>query len=211
MNLISVNVGEPKEVPYNGKMIETGIYKEPVDGPVRVSRLNLEGDRQADLTVHGGENMAVYAYSADDYDFWRNDLPGHDLPWGAFGENLTISEISDETIHIGDIFNIGQAELQVTQPRMPCFKLGIKFSDQGFVKRFLDARRNGFYFKVLQEGVIKAGDAVEITYRDPSKLSVRDIVEVYVNQSTPDVMRRALQVDALPESWKTHIEQSLSR
>ena len=205
MKLLSVNVGLPREVLWNGKMIETGIYKEPVQGRITVRVLNLDGDKQADLTVHGGPFMAVYAYPAEYYDHWRAEFPGQELPWGSFGENLAISGLNDENVHVGDVFEIGTARFQVTQPRMPCFKLGIKFEDQGMVKRFLDARTNGFYFRVLQEGDVGSGDSVNIVSRDEQKVRVRDIVEIYVGNGNPELIKRAVLVEALPDSWKEHL------
>ena len=210
MKLLSVNVGLPREVIWNGKPIETGIYKNPVEGRVNVSALNLDGDKQADLTVHGGIDMAVYAYPSEYYEHWRNEFHGQELPWGSFGENFAISDINDTNVHIGDVFEIGSAQFQVTQPRMPCFKLGIKFEDQGMIKRFLDARTNGFYFRVLKEGDVGAEDEVSIAARDEHKVRVRDIVELYVGNGSSDLIERALKVDALPESWKSHLQRKTS-
>src|SRR5712671_6531621 len=135
MQVISVNVGQPKEVIWKGRKVMTGIFKEPVEGRVAVGRLNLEGDRQADLTVHGGPEKAVYAYPAEYYAFWREQFPEMELPWGMFGENLTIEGLLDESVHIGDRFQVGSAHLVVTQPRLPCSKLGLKFGRDYFLER----------------------------------------------------------------------------
>jgi MOSC domain-containing protein YiiM len=208
MRVISVNVGLPREVEWNGKMIETGIFKFPVDGPVVVRELNLDGDKQADLKVHGGPNMAVYAYPVEHYEYWREQLPDRELPWGAFGENLSISGISED-MHVGDRFKIGTAEFMITQPRMPCFKLGIKFEDQAFIKQFLDSERLGFYFKVMTEGVIEAGDSVEMISGNESGVSISDIRKLYIRQGDKELLEQAVQVEALPDSWKDHFRKML--
>lgn len=208
MKLESVNVGLPREVEWNGKTVTTGIYKEPVEDRVKVKELNLDGDGQADLTVHGGPNMAVYVFPAEHYDEWKKVLPEVEFPIGVFGENLTISGVSEDP-NIGDKFRIGMAEFTITQPRMPCFKLGIRFGDQGFVKRFLDSKRTGFYFKVLKEGEVGAGDPVELISQDPNDVSVRDIVDLYIGEGDAELMRRAVNVEALPDSWKDHFQKIL--
>lgn len=189
-------------------MIETGIFKFPVDGPVVVRELNLDGDKQADLKVHGGPNMAVYAYPVEHYEYWREQLPDRELPWGAFGENLSISGISED-MHVGDRFKIGTAEFMITQPRMPCFKLGIKFEDQAFIKQFLDSERLGFYFKVMTEGVIEAGDSVEMISGNESGVSISDIRKLYIRQGDKELLEQAVQVEALPDSWKDHFRKML--
>ncbi|MGH9813488.1 MAG: MOSC domain-containing protein, partial [Candidatus Acidiferrales bacterium] len=166
MKLISVNVGLPREVSANGQRVLTGIFKQPVAGRVGVRRLNLDGDRQADLSVHGGPDKAVYAYPAEHYDFWRHELPGMELPFGMFGENLTVEGLREDEVNIGDRFAIGTAEFQVTQPRLPCYKLGIKFGRADMVKRFLHSRCTGFYFRVVKEGEVEAGDAIALVHRD---------------------------------------------
>ncbi len=210
MNVVSVNVGMPREVEWNGKTISTGIYKEPVSGPIELKKLNLQGDAQADLSVHGGPNMAVYAYSANHYAYWKSQLPDHEFNWGAFGENLTVDGCLDDEIFIGDQLRIGTAELQVTQPRVPCFKLGIRFGDQAMVKRFMDSKKFGFYFRVLKEGEIQAGDSIEFLEQDKGKVSVSDIMTLYLNSDERELMKRAVDVEALPESWRTHFEKTLS-
>ncbi|MBI2115875.1 MAG: MOSC domain-containing protein, partial [candidate division NC10 bacterium] len=161
MKLISVNVGLPREVVYKGKTVKTGIFKEPVPGRVQVHRLNLDGDRQADLSVHGGPSKAVYAYPSEHYGYWRQELPGMDLPWGMFGENFTTEGLLEDLVNIGDRFRVGSAEVMVTEPRLPCYKLGVKFGREDIVKRFLQSGRTGFYVAVLQEGEVGAGDGIE--------------------------------------------------
>src|SRR6266480_681018 len=150
MKVMSVNVGLPREVEWHGKTVLTSIFKEPVTGRVRVERLNLVGDRQSDLTVHGGVDKAVYAYPSEHYGYWRAELPGVDLPWGMFGENFTTEGLLEEAVYIGDKFRIGETEVMVTEPRMPCYKLGIKFGRADIIKRFLASRRTGFYFAVVR-------------------------------------------------------------
>ena len=159
MKLLSVNVGLPREIEWKGKVVRTSIFKVPVRGRVQVGQLNLEGDQQSDLSVHGGIDKAVYAYPSEHYPFWRQELPGMDLAWAVFGENFTTEGLLEETVHIGDRFRVGSAEFVVTQPRMPCFKLGIRFDRSDIVKRFLQSGRTGFYFAVLREGEVTAGDS----------------------------------------------------
>ncbi len=174
--LISVNVGVPREVAKRGKTVTTGIFKEPVEGRVRLRRLNLDGDRQADLSVHGGVNKAVYVYATEHYDYWRKELPHLDLPWGMFGENFTTEGLLDDAVRIGDRFQIGSAEVVVTQPRFPCYKLGVRFGRADMVKRFLASGRTGFYLAVLKEGEVGAGDPIELIGRDEGNVTVAQIV-----------------------------------
>ena len=177
MQVISVNVGQPRNVEWRGQIVQTSIFKEPVEGRLRVGRLNIEGDQQSDLTVHGGAGKAVYVYPAEHYPFWRQELPDADLPWGAFGENLTTAGLSEEDVHIGDQFGIGSAEFEVTQPRMPCFKLTIRFGRADMIKRFLRSRRSGFYLAVTKEGAIAAGDAISVIRRHPDAITIAEAAE----------------------------------
>ena len=179
MRVISVNVGLPRTVTWKGKPVTTGIFKEPVKGKVQARTLNLDGDGQADLSVHGGREKAVYAYPAEHYAFWNEQLPGVELPWGMFGENLTTEGLSEDSVHIGDRFRIGSVELSVTQPRMPCYKLGLRFGRPDMVKRFLNSGRSGWYFAVAQEGEIGAGDVIELIQRGPNQVPVSDINLLY--------------------------------
>jgi MOSC domain-containing protein YiiM/GrpB-like predicted nucleotidyltransferase (UPF0157 family) len=174
MKVLSINVGLPRAVQYRGETVMTSIFKAPVAGRVRVRRLNIEGDQQSDLTVHGGTDKAVYAYPAEHYAFWREELPDVALPWGAFGENFTTEGLLEDTLHIGDSLRIGSAEFLVTQPRMPCFKLGIRFDRPDMVKRFLRSGRPGFYLSVSQEGEVGAGDPITLASRDPSAMTVTE-------------------------------------
>lgn len=176
MKLVSINVGRPREVAWQGETVRTSIFKAPVAGRVRVGRLNVEGDEQSDLTVHGGEDKAVYAYPAEHYAFWREALPGVELPWGAFGENLTVEGLLEERVHAGDRLRMGSAEFVVTDPRMPCYKLALRFSRTDMVKRFMKSGRTGFYLAVLKEGEIGAGDAIEAIGHEQHRISIAAIV-----------------------------------
>jgi MOSC domain-containing protein YiiM len=205
VRVISVNVGQPRPVQWNGRTILTGIFKSPVAGRVRMRTLNLDGDRQADLSVHGGPDKAVYVYPSEHYDFWREELPGTDLPWGAFGENLTSEGWEEYEVHIGDRFRIGTAEVVVTQPRMPCFKLGIKLGREDIVPRFLESGRPGFYLRVLEEGEVGAGDAMERIQEDPHRITVVDVVRLYLDRDGSagrDLLERAVGVEALSPAWR---------
>jgi MOSC domain-containing protein YiiM len=174
MQVISINVGLPREVEWRDGIIRTSIFKQPVTGRVHVDRLNIEGDRQSDLTVHGGVDKAVYVYPSEHYDFWRKELPDFDLPWGAFGENLTTTGLTEDAVRIGDRLGIGSAELVVTQPRMPCFKLTIRFGRADMIKRFYRSGRSGFYLAVAKEGEIGAGDEISLLNRDAEAITIAE-------------------------------------
>lgn len=212
MRLISVNVGLPREVVSKGKTVTTGIFKAPVDGPVALLRHNLEGDRQADLSVHGGPTKAVYVYPAHHYDYWRDELGDSDLAWGSFGENFTVDGVDEETVYIGDEFQVGSARVVVTEPRMPCFKLGIRFDSAAMVKRFLKSQRTGFYFGVVEEGLVEAGDHLERIAEHPDELSVADVTSLYTTERTNEaLLLKAISVTALPQSWRDYFEHRLER
>jgi len=209
MKLLSVNVGLPREVEWKGKIVRTSIFKTPVVSRVRVSKLNVNGDQQFDVTVHGGIDKAVYAYPSEHYSFWRSELPGMDLPWGVFGENFTTVGLLEDT-HIGDRFRIGSAQFVVTQPRMPCFKLGIRFNRPDMVKRFLQSGRTGFYFAVLEEGEVAAGDSIELLERDEHNIPVADVVNLYRGDATnQDLLRRVSELPSLPNSWRDYFRKRL--
>ncbi len=211
MQLISVNVGLPREVIWKDRIVTTGIFKEPISGRAKVRRLNIEGDGQADLTVHGGAEKAVYVYPSEHYEFWRGELPQMQLDWAAFGENLTVEGLFEDQVNIGDRFRIGSAEFQVTQPRFPCYKLGLKFERDDMVRRFLVSRRTGLYMAVTAEGELGAGDPIELLSRDPGNITVSNIISLYVDKNTDfDLMRRAVQVEALAEGWKSHFLEKLA-
>lgn len=210
LKLISVNVGLPREVVWQGKTVTTGIFKEPVNGSVVLRTLNLEGDGQADLTVHGGLSKAVYAYPNEHYMYWRQELPEMDLSYGMFGENFTTEGLLEDVVNIGDRFRIGEVELMVTEPRMPCYKLNVKFGRTDMPKRFLASRRSGFYCAVLREGEVKAGDSLELLSRDRHGITVSDITELYASPTKDrTLLQRAIEVEALPESWRTHFQRQI--
>jgi len=210
MQLLSVNVGLPREIEWNGKIVRTSIFKEPVTGRVRVARLNVDGDQQSDLTVHGGPDKAVYAYPSEHYPFWRSELPDMDLAWGIFGENFTTDGLREDTLHVGDRLRVGSAEFVVTQPRMPCFKLGIRFNRSDMMKRFLQSGRTGFYLEVAIEGEIAAGDSIELLERDQHNITVADIVNLYLEDATnQDMLRRASKLPSLPNSWREYFRKRL--
>jgi MOSC domain-containing protein YiiM len=211
MRVVSVNVGLPRTVRWKARDVTTGIFKEPVEGRVPLRRLNLDGDRQADLSVHGGAAKAVYAYPLEHYAFWQQEL-GQELPVGAFGENLTVEALPlEEEVAVGDRFRIGTAELVVTQPRLPCYKLGLRFGREEMVTRFLASRRTGFYLAVEVEGEVGAGDPVEMLARDPARIPVAEITRVYASDRDDHAtIERLVALDALPEDWRSHFLKKLA-
>jgi MOSC domain-containing protein YiiM len=213
MKLVSVNTGLPRTVTWHGKVVATGIFKQPVPGRVALRKLNLDGDRQADLAVHGGKYKAVYCYPIEHYDFWKRELPGRELQMGIFGENFTTAGLLEDSVHIGDRFSIGSAEVVVTQPRLPCYKLGVRFQSDDMVKRFLASRRTGFYLAVTQEGEVGSGDEIKMISQDPMGVPISVITRLYTakNYGEDEVnsIRRALEVAALPESWKLYFEKRM--
>jgi len=215
MRLTSVNVGLPRDVLWHGRTVTTGIYKDPVEGRVAVRTLNLDGDRQADLTVHGGEYKAVYCYPVEHYAFWKKELPGRDIPTAIFGENFTTEGLEENSVHLGDRFAIGSAEFVVTQPRLPCYKLGVRFESDDMVKHFLVSDRFGFYFAVTRQGEVGAGDGIKRIAQDPNAVPVSEITRLYIAKrfDKEDIasLRRALQVAALPDSWKDYFRERLAK
>ena len=213
--LVSLNVGLPGEVIWHGINVTTGIFKSPVGGRVALRKLNLEGDRQADLTVHGGEHKAVYCYPVEHYEYWKKELPGVDLPMGSFGENFTTEGLPEDSIHLGDRFSVGTAEVIVTQPRMPCYKLGVRFQIDNMAKRFLASGRLGYYVAVTREGEVGAGDEIKVIARDPHAVPVAEIMRLYIAKTYGNderaVVRRALQVETLPEGWKEYFRERLEQ
>jgi MOSC domain-containing protein YiiM len=208
MTLISVNVGRPREVIWKGTQVSTAVFKSPVEGPIDVTKLNLRGDQQADLSAHGGPHKAIYGYPSEHYAYWRRELPQADLAWGAFGENLTTEGLSEDSLHIGDHLRIGSALLMVTQPRVPCYKLTIRFDRDDLIKRFIESNTSGFYFAVLEEGKLAAGDSIEIVRRDPAAVSVTDISHLYYGKThNAELLRRAVRLEALPQSWRDNLRQ----
>lgn len=212
MRLLSLNVGIPRQILVQDKRVTTGIFKEPVTGPVMLRKVNLDGDQQADLSVHGGADKAVYAYPSEHYAYWRKELPDMDLPWGMFGENFTTEGLDAEAVRIGDRFAIGKAEVIATQPRLPCFKLGIKFGRADMVKRFLQSRRTGLYFSVAKEGVVEAGDEIRLVGQDQHEVTIADITRLYAfERDDLSTMQRTIQIEALPESWKEYFREQLEK
>lgn len=209
MRLVSVNVSLPKLVEFRGQTVSTSIFKEPVDGRILVRRLSLEGDWQADLRFHGGVNKAIYAYPLEHYAWWSQELGRDDLRPGQFGENLTLEGLTEDAVQLGDVFRIGGALLQVTQPRYPCFKLGIKMGDPFFPKRFLASGRTGFYLRVVQEGELGAGDSVELLEKSDG-LTVWELWHlVQVDKQNVEGVRRALRCKTLSPEWREPLEERL--
>lgn len=210
MKIISVNVGLPRLVLRNGEPVSTGIFKEPVAGRVMVRTLNLDGDRQSDLSVHGGPEKAVYGYPSEHYDFWKRELPDMDLPWAIFGENFTTTGLFETEINIGDKFRVGTTEVMVTQPRMPCYKLGIRFGRTDIIKRFLASERTGFYLSVLKEGEVGAGDQFELIEKNASGVRVVDVTRLYSSdKENVDLLRRAIATEALPDNWREYFRKRI--
>jgi len=212
MKLISVNVGLPREITWEGRRFTTGIFKQPVQGPVSLQRFNLTGDRQADLSAHGGRDKAVYGYPSEHYDYWRAELAQDRLDWGTFGENLTTQGLHESAVQIGDRYRIGTVELVVSQPRKPCFKLGIRLANMEMVQRFQNSRRTGFYFAVGEEGALEAGDSIELVAREANSITVADANRLYNSEGQDrEMLERALQIRGLSENWRRHFEDQLRR
>jgi len=210
MKTLSISVGLPREVTWKGRTVSTSIFKEAVSGPVELRQHNLEGDRQADLSVHGGPTKAVYAYPSEHYPFWRSEFPEMELAWGMFGENLTTEGLDEESVHIGDVFQLGTARLVVTEPRMPCFKLTIRFGREDIVKRFLQSQRSGLYFGVEQEGTVQAGDQFELLSTNSQGLKVADITRLYTtDKGNVALLEKAVATPTLPDKWKNYFDHRL--
>ncbi len=215
MKLVSVNTGLPRDVMWHGKNVTSAIFKQPVQGRIALRKLNLDGDRQADLSVHGGEYKAVYCCPIAHYDYWKRELPGRELPLGMFGENFTTDGLLEDSVHIGDQFSVGSAEVVVTQPRLPCYKLGVRFQADDMVKRFLASGRTGFYLAVTREGEVGAGDEITVIAREPNAVPISEITRLYVAKrySNDDMasVERALQVAVFPESWRAYLRERLQK
>jgi MOSC domain-containing protein YiiM len=216
MELISVNVGLPRLIERDGDSVSTGIFKEPTAGRVMLRTLNLDGDRQADLSVHGGPSKAVYVYPSEHYDYWKQELPeiagAGKLPWGMFGENFTTSGLYEAELNIGDKFWVGSAVVMVTEPRMPCYKLGIRFGRSDIIKRFMTSERTGFYLAVLQEGEVGVGDQIEPLEKNKRSVRVSDVTRLYIrDKNNRELLRRAIEVEALPESWRGYFQHQLEK
>jgi MOSC domain-containing protein YiiM len=215
MKLLSVNCGMPQVVTWHGMNVTTSIFKEPVPGRIPLRVLNLDGDGQSDLTVHGGEHKAVYCYPIEHYEYWEADIGGRPLAMGAFGENFTVRGLLEESVHIGDRFAVGSAEVVVSQPRLPCYKLGIRFGSDDIVRRFLASKRTGFYLAVTREGEVGAQDEIKLLSHDPNAVSVAEITRLYVGKEYDSddlaVVQKTLNLRALPDSWKEYLQEKASR
>jgi MOSC domain-containing protein YiiM len=211
LKLLSLNVSRPRLAVYKGTTVNTGIFKQPVLGPVPLRTLNLDGDRQADLSVHGGPNKAVYGYPSEHYSFWQQELPGRDLPWGMFGENFTTEGLSESELHIGDRLRIGTAVLMVRQPRIPCYKLAVKFQRDDMLERFLGSGRSGFYFSVEQEGTVTVGDSFEFLVREQETVTIEEMNRLIAHDRyNLPLLEKAIATPALPEQWREYLSQRLA-
>lgn len=211
MRLVSLNIARPRLTMYKGTTINTGIFKKPVSGRVALRSLNLDGDRQADLSVHGGPYKAVYGYPSEHYGYWRTELPGMDLPWGMFGENLTTAGVTETDLHIGDRVKIGSAILMIRQPRMPCYKLAAKFQRDDLIERFLASGRSGFYFSVEREGDVGAGDSMEFISQNQAGITIAQMNHLLAHDRyNRDLLRRAIATEELPVSWSEYFQRVLN-
>jgi MOSC domain-containing protein YiiM len=205
MKLISLNISRPQLIVYNGETISTGIFKKPVSGAVMLRTLNLDGDRQADLSVHGGPYKAVYGYPSEHYKYWQKELPENDLPWGAFGENFTTEGLSEDDLHVGDRFRIGGSVLMVRQVRMPCYKLAAKFQRDDMIDRFLHSGLSGFYFSVEQEGEVRAGDSIDLLSRNHNGITITEMNRAIVHDRyNRELLQKAIDTPQLPNSWREY-------
>jgi len=210
MRLISVNVALPRLASYGVQTVKTGIFKQPISGPVQLRTLNLDGDRQADLTVHGGAFKAVYAYPSEHYGFWREELPGTEMPWGMFGENFTTEGLFEPELHIGDRLQIGPAVIVVRQPRIPCYKLAVKFRREDILTRFLRSGRSGFYFSVEQEGSVQGGDSFAFLSREPLAITIAEMNHLFADDRyNRQLLDKAIATPALPENWRDYFRKRI--
>jgi MOSC domain-containing protein YiiM len=210
VKILSLNTGRPREIEWNGQIVRTSIWKSPRQGRVRVTTLNFDGDEQSDLSVHGGKTKAVYVYPSEHYEFWRRELPGVEMPWGTFGENLTTEGVLETDVNIGDRIGIGSAEFLVTQPRLPCFKLGIRFGRDDIVKRFMASGRSGFYVAVVREGDAAVGDRIAFVHHAADSLTVSAIAALRRNdEGQQDLLSRAAEMPALPGGWRDYFRKRL--
>ena len=210
MKILSLNVARPQLMVYKGATINTGIFKKPVSDRLMLRTLNLDGDRQADLSVHGGPNKAVYAYPSEHYGYWREELPEVDLPWGMFGENFTTEGLGEHELHVGDRYRVGSSVVMVRQPRTPCYKLAAKFQRDDMIARFLDSGRSGFYFSVEQEGEVKEGDVIELLSRNRDGITIAEMNRLYVREKyNPDLLQKAIATAELPAEWRDYFSPRL--
>ncbi|HEY0701576.1 MAG TPA: MOSC domain-containing protein [Candidatus Acidoferrales bacterium] len=214
MKILSLNVGVPRQVEVHGGTILTGIFKQPVAGRIQLRRLNLDGDRQADLTVHGGPYKAVYIYPHEHYEYWKKALPNREIPIAVFGENFTTEGLLESDVHIGDTFAVGSAEITVTQPRQPCYKLNVRFDDNHMVQRFLRSGRSGFYVQVTKPGEVAAGDEITVLSRDPRQVSIAEFNRIFTAKTlTPadvEMIQKVMQIPAFPQESKDYFRENLA-
>lgn len=212
MRVISVNVGLPIKVNFGKEIVTTAIFKNPIKHRIKLYKLNLEGDKQADLTVHGGIDKAVYSYPSEHYKFWKKEIKDFEYSWGTFGENLTTEGLVEDLVNIGDRFRIGSAKIVATQPRMPCYKLAVRFGRMDIIRRFMESERSGIYFKVAQEGEIGVEDKIELIKSDENKVTIRDIVRLQTNGGRDtEMMNRAIKVKDLPDGWRNYLMEKLTK
>jgi MOSC domain-containing protein YiiM len=211
VKLLSIQVGLPREVQWQGRTVTTGIFKERVEGAVMLRTLNLPGDAQADLTVHGGPTRAVYTYPSEHYEYWRREFPRMDLAPGMFGENFTTEGLLESKVSIGDRFRIGEAEVMATVPRLPCYKLGIRFGRADILKRLLSTKRTGFYFSVLREGEVHAGDNIKRLEHDETAVTIDEVVQLYAFGKDAAMLQKAIETKSLPESWRGYFRHQLEK
>jgi ferredoxin-NADP reductase/MOSC domain-containing protein YiiM len=212
MKVISVNLGLPRTVQWKGKTVSTAIFKTPVSDRITLRFLNLDGDRQADLSVHGGQNKAVYAYPVEHYAHWQRKFPDMALPWGMFGENLTTEGLWEDAVLVGDRFRVGSTEVVVTEPRMPCYKLGLRFGRDDIVKRFLASGHTGFYFRVISEGEVQVGDPIVLVERPADSVMVSEVTRLYAHDKNDlHGLRRIAAVVSLPDDWRDYFKEQIHR
>ena len=212
MKLLSTQVGIPRDVEWHGNTVSTGIFKSQVEGSIMLRSLNLDGDGQADLTVHGGINKAVYVYPSEHYPYWKDTLQDETLLPGAFGENFTTEGLNEERVSIGDTFNIGGALVAVSEPRVPCYKLGIRFNRQDMPRLFAKSMRTGFYLRVLEEGMVEAGNEIQLISKDEDNLTVSEVARLYfTDRANETLLAKAVSTAALSESWRAFFQDRLTK
>lgn len=214
MNIVSLNIARPRLTVYKGATVNTGIFKKPVSGRIMLRTLNLDGDKQADLSVHGGPYKAVYAYPSEHYEYWRQELHGMEVPWGMFGENFTTEGfregLSEDDLHVGDRFRVGSATVMVRQPRMPCYKLAVKFQREDILERFLLSGRSGFYFSVEEEGEVAKGDTIDLISRNHGGITIAEINRLFVREKyNRHLLQKAIATAALPKTWREYFAPRL--
>ena len=212
MKILSINTSPPKKINFKNKIVNTSIFKEPKNDELSVTKNGLEGDRQADLLAHGGINKAIYAYSYKHYEYWSNFLrKDFSEEYGLVGENLTIDDFDEKNIFIGDEFRISKAILKVTQPRIPCYKISIKMNEKNFMKYFIEHNYLGIYMKVINDGIIKKGDEIELTYREPNSMTVYDISMLLFADNNVEKMKKAVSLACLTDEIKQRFNERLAK